>query len=121
MTADDFRRFALQLEGAVEGAHMGHPDFRLNGRIFATLHAGDRTGMVKVSPEEQAELVGAAPEAFAPAAGAWGRQGCTTVTLEAVGEAELRGALILAWERAGTLPPSKPARPPRITSRRKKR
>ena len=54
--ANDFRRIALGMEGAVEGAHMGHPDFRANGRIFATLHADDQWGMVKLTPGEQREF-----------------------------------------------------------------
>jgi hypothetical protein len=98
MTADDFRRLALGMEGAIEHAHMGHPDFRANGRIFATLHSGDRTGMVKLTPDEQREFMRTNPEAFSPSSGAWGRQGCTTVRLEAADERTVRAAMVLAWE-----------------------
>jgi hypothetical protein len=98
MTADDFRRLALGMEGAVERAHMGHPDFRANGRIFATLHSGDRSGMVKLTPDEQREFMRTNPGAFSPSSGAWGRQGCTNVLLEAADERTVRAAMLLAWE-----------------------
>src|SRR3954466_46395 len=81
MTADDFRTLALSFDGAVEQAHMGHPDFRANGRIFATLQADDERGMVKVPPDEQLQLLRVAEQTFPPASGAWGRQGCTMVRL----------------------------------------
>ena len=71
-TADDFRRLALAMQGAVESAHMGHPDFRANGRIFATLQADEQRGMVKLTPEEQREFMRAHPRMFVPASGAWG-------------------------------------------------
>ena len=58
---------------------MGHPDFRANGRIFATLHPGERTGMVKLTPDEQRAFMRDHPDVFEPSSGAWGRQGCTTV------------------------------------------
>ena len=97
MTADDFRDLALALDGVAEHAHMGHPDFRANGRIFASLHSQDTKGMVKLTPEEQRELLRANPETFEPSAGAWGRQGCTNVILERADVAAVRGALLLAW------------------------
>ena len=100
MHANDFRRLALAMKDAVEGAHMGHPDFRVNGRIFATLHADNEWGMVKLTPEQQQRFVGDAPDAFKPEAGAWGRQGCTAVQLFLV-EAEVLGeAMTLAWQNA---------------------
>jgi hypothetical protein len=86
MTADDFRRIALALTGATEGAHMGHPDFRLDGRIFATLHPDLQKGMVKLTRDQQREFVRARPEAFEPEKGAWGLQGCTAVRLSAIDE-----------------------------------
>jgi hypothetical protein len=92
-----FRKIALALDGVVEGAHMGHPDFRRNGRIFATLRADGRHGMVKVAPADQRELVHAHPDGFAPENGAWGLQGCTRVTLPAVDEETLGEVLTLAW------------------------
>jgi hypothetical protein len=74
MTPDEFRRIALKFPGAIESAHMGHPDFRANGKIFATLHAGDVTGMIKLPPEHQQDFVTADPATFSPVNGAWGRQ-----------------------------------------------
>jgi YjbR protein len=71
MQADDFRRMALALEGVIESAHMGHPDFRVGNRIFATLHTGDRFGMVTLTPEQQRECIDEHPEMFTPEAGAW--------------------------------------------------
>jgi hypothetical protein len=100
MTAAQFRKLALKLNGATEGAHMGHPDFRANGRIFATLHPGDKTGMVKLSPEEQVEFMNGDPAAFSPASGAWGRQGCTIVQLAVVETDKLGEAMTLAWQGA---------------------
>jgi hypothetical protein len=96
MTADDFRRIVLGMQGAVEKAHMGHPDFRANGRIFASLHSDDRFGMVKLTPEEQKEFIRTAPTMFEPSSGAWGRQGCTNIRLAAADAATVRGAVILA-------------------------
>jgi hypothetical protein len=104
LTADDFRRLALSMAGAIESAHMGHPDFRANGRIFATLQAGEQLGMVKLSAEEQRELMRERPAMFFPASGAWGRQGCTMVRLENADEATLRGAVVLAWQQVAAQP-----------------
>ena len=98
-TADDFRRLALTLEGAEEGAHMGHADFRVRGRIFATLGApGPEWGMVALGPDEQEVVMAAEPDAFKPAAGAWGRKGSTLLRLDSVRE-WLELALKMAWER----------------------
>ena len=108
MTADDFRRLALELDGAVERAHMNHPDVRAHGRIFATLHTNDTMGMVKVSPPEQRELMREHPAIFEPSSGAWGRQGCTNVRLGAADERTVRAALILAWELSAEKPVSMP-------------
>jgi hypothetical protein len=107
MTADDFRRLALDMHGAVEGAHMGHPDFRANGRIFATLHSGDVLGMVKLTPEDQQEFVRSGPEVFVPSSGAWGRQGCTNVRLDSADAGTVRAAMLLAWEAAAKQRPRK--------------
>ncbi|MDH4064755.1 MAG: MmcQ/YjbR family DNA-binding protein [Acidobacteriota bacterium] len=121
MTTDDFREIALALHGVVEGAHMGHPDFRANGHIFATLHRGDRTGMVKLSPDEQRVLLKSHPAVFGPSSGAWGRQGCTNVTLAAADSATVRGAMLLAWQAAVAKPPAKrrPAASTRATRARR--
>jgi len=113
MTAESFRTIALSFEGAVEQAHMGHPDFRANGRIFATLTANDESGMVKVPPEEQSELLRLDKATFTPASGAWGRQGCTMVRLKDADVAMVRAALTLAWELATSQPPAKRRAPKR--------
>ena len=100
MDGNDFRRLALGMDGAVESAHMDHPDFRVNGRIFATLDHDETRCMVKLSPEEQAEFMRSEPGTFVPAAGAWGRQGCTLVTIAEVDENVLGEAMTLAWQGA---------------------
>ena len=107
MTPDQFRDIALSLPGVVEGAHMNHPDFRANGRIFASLHTGDTTGMVKLTPDEQAEFLKLKPAMFRPSSGAWGRQGCTNVILEKADGRTLRQAMTLAWEGVVNKPPAK--------------
>ena len=98
-----FRRVALGMTAAIEAAHMGHPDFRVNGRIFATLHSDHQWGMVKLTPEQQREFVQANPQSFVPENGAWGRQGCTRVRLDAVDEETLGEAMTLASHNAGML------------------
>ena len=113
MTADEFRRIALGFSDAFEGSHMGHPDFRVHGKIFATLHYPDeRWGMVKLPPEDQRSLVHAHPEVFVPAKGAWGRQGSTNVRLEVVDAGTLSRALEVAWRKVS----AKPARCSKKTS-----
>ena len=98
MTPDDFRRLALALEGAEESAHMGHPDFRVGGRVFATLSGeGLGRGMVRLPPEQQELFVDAHPGAFARVAGAWGAQGCTYVVLSDADAKVVESALRAAW------------------------
>ena len=99
-TADDFRRIALALRDAIESAHMNHPDFRVGGRIFATLHADMKYGMVALTPEQQRTFMRVQPEAFVPEAGAWGRQGSTAVRLDAIDEDTLGEAMTLAWQNS---------------------
>jgi hypothetical protein len=98
--ADDFRRIALAFPGAEEKAHMGHPDFRVGGKIFATLHgAGKDTGTVMLLAEQQELAIAAEPAAFKPAAGAWGRGGSTVVTLDAVSGDWLERTIEWAWRK----------------------
>ncbi len=98
MTAEEFRRIALSLPEATEYAHMDHPDFRVRGKIFATLGYPDREwGMVKLTPEQQGDYVRARPTIFVPAKGAWGMRGSTTVRLEAIDELTLTTAIVAAW------------------------
>jgi hypothetical protein len=101
MTTDDFRQIALSFPGAIESAHMNHPDFRANGRIFATLHyPDDGWAMVKLPPDEQKAFV-QLDQSFTPVKGKWGEQGATNVLLKKVKEESLRGALTLAWQHTG--------------------
>jgi hypothetical protein len=98
--AQDFRRIVLGLRDAVEASHMGHPDFRVNGRIFATLKHDETKGMVVLTPEQQKQFVREHPSAFEPESGAWGRSGCTRVDLESVDEDTLGEAVTLARQNA---------------------
>jgi hypothetical protein len=98
MTADEFRNMALGFPGAFESAHMDHPDFRVEGKIFATLGYPDETmGMVKLTPEQQRLFVGEAPAVFSPCSGAWGQRGATSVHLASVKKNTLRAALKAAY------------------------
>jgi len=98
VTAQDFRRIALSFPEVTEAAHMGHPDFRVKNRIFATLGYPARGwGMVKLTPEQQDWLVRAEPDAFTPVVGAWGRAGYTNVKLRAARKGMVREALMTAW------------------------
>ena len=110
MRENDFRRIALGMEGAVEGAHMDHPDFRVNNRIFATLHHDRAYGGLGLTPEQQAQFMRAEPAAFTPASGAWGRAGATTVRLGAASEETLGEAMTLAWQNTVNKGASRPAR-----------
>ena len=97
MMADDFRRLALGLPEAVELSHMGHPDFRVGGKIFAGLdHVGARAN-VKLLPDQQEVLMSAEPDVFRPCAGAWGMRGWTYLSLAAAEADVVRAALRLAW------------------------
>ena len=99
MDANDFRRMALSLEGAEESSHMGNPDFRVGGRIFATLAAQKQGyGNLMLAPEQQAAFVEDLPDIFVPIAGGWGRTGATHIRLAAATEDVLAGALHTAWK-----------------------
>jgi hypothetical protein len=99
MTPSDFRRIALSLEGAEEGSHMGSPDFRVGGRIFATLAAeAQGYGNLMLNPDQQAIFVAEAPDIFIPIHGGWGRNGATHLKLSAADEDLVFGALQTAWK-----------------------
>src|SRR5271169_5183227 len=99
MKAADFRRIALSFDGAEEGAHMGAADFRVGGRIFATLASVDQGyGNLMLEPEQQAEFVRELPKVFLPIQGGWGRMGATHIRLAQANEDVLTGALRLAWK-----------------------
>jgi hypothetical protein len=98
MTASDFRKIALSLPRAEERAHMDHPDFRVDGKIFATLGYPDKTrAMVKVSPEDQHYFSKDYPDVFVPMNGTWGRRGATSVHLKNAKKEIIAKAIEAAW------------------------
>jgi len=98
MTPNEFRELALSFPEAIESAHMHHPDFRVAGRIFATLHYPNKdSAMVKLQRDEQREFMRSNPDVFQPAKGAWGRQGSTIVYLPAATIDVVREALTAGW------------------------
>lgn len=132
LTVDDFRRIALSVEGAEEGSHMGATDFRVDGRIFATLASAKQGyGNLMLTPEQQAAFVEELPDVFLPIHGGWGRMGSTHIRLAAASEDVLTGALHVAWKlrveknaksgkkaRAGKPGPAKPRTLPSQGSRK---
>jgi len=99
MNTADFRRIALSFEGAEEGSHMGAVDFRVGGRIFATLASQDQGyGNLMLAPEQQADFVQEMPDVFLPVRGGWGRMGATHIRLAKASEDLLAGALRAAWK-----------------------
>ena len=98
MTANDFRKLALSFPQAIESAHMHHPDFRVSGKIFATLgYPNKDSAVVKLTPDEQREFVQSEPKVFQRVSGAWGRRGNTMILLQAAKIDIVRQALSLAW------------------------
>ena len=99
MTAADFRRIALNLEGAEESSHMGAPDFRVDGRIFATLASqSEGYGNLMLTVEQQQAFIADRPDLFIPIKGGWGRMGMTHIILAKADEGSLTGALTTAWK-----------------------
>lgn len=97
MTSDEFRQLALAVPDAVEQAHMNHPDFRIGGKVFASLgFPNEEWAMVKLTPQQQHTFLEKAPAVFRPCNGAWGRKGCTNVHLASAKPAQLRPALAAA-------------------------
>ena len=112
MTPDAFRRLALSFEDAIESAHMRHPDFRVGGKIFATLgYPDEKWGALMLTPAQQKKCLALVPHVFRPAKGAWGRKGSTNVHLRSATKAVLLPALESAWWNAALKRPH--ARPPR--------
>jgi hypothetical protein len=109
MTADTFRKMALGIPGAIESAHMNHPDFRLADKIFATLGPADDEswGMVKLTREQQRSFMEKAPSVFTPCSGAWGERGATKVHLESATQSLLRAALNAASKNVTGNPKAK--------------
>ena len=121
MTAKDFRRIALGMEGAIESSHMDHPDFRVGNRIFATLTHDEQMGMVALPPGEvQQEFIRAHPSAFSMVNGAWGLQGATRVHLESAEEDAVGEAVTLAWRHAVAKGPTRSTKTTKKTKITKK-
>lgn len=118
LNSDGFRRIALGMKDAIESAHMGHPDFRVNGRIFATIHPDHQWGMVVLTPDQQEKFVREHPGTFALENGAWGRAGCTKVQLDAVDEDTLGEAMTLAWQNSAAKKPKRTTKPNRPSRKR---
>jgi hypothetical protein len=98
MSADEFRKIALSFPEAIETAHMNHPDFRVRGKIFATLGFPDESwGVAKLTPDQQQEIVARDPDMFQPVKGGWGRRGATHVFLAKAKSATVRKTLTIAW------------------------
>jgi hypothetical protein len=95
-----FRRLALALDGVVESAHMGHPDFRAHGRIFATIQHDPQWGGLMLLPEQQRRFLRDYPDSFKPAAGAWGLAGATLVHFASIDEETMGEVLTLCWQNA---------------------
>jgi len=107
MTAADFRRMALKLPGAIEAAHMSHPDFRVGGKIFATLgYPSGAFAMVALTPEQQELFVRTEPKTFQPVPGGWGRKGSTHVLLKTARKTAVREALKVAYSNRVTRRPT---------------
>lgn len=108
-----FRAMALSLPGAMESAHMGHPDFRVRDRIFATLSGVSRgCGVLKLTPEQQAEFVAELPEVFEPVRGGWGRMGMTYIVLNDADDETMLGALTTAYRNVEQKQAKSRRRPP---------
>ena len=118
MTPDGFRRLALRLPEATESSHMRHPDFRVRGKVFATLGYPDADwGMVKLTPVQQEAFCATEPRAFLPARGAWGRGGSTLVHLREARASRVQTALSVAWWNAA--PPELAAKVEAVEARGK--
>jgi len=97
MSAEAFRRLALELPKAVEFAQMGQPDFRVGGKTFASLWPAGERGILKLTREQQEMLAAAEPELFAPVSGVMGRKGWTRMEFDGADEATMRSVLGMAW------------------------
>ena len=98
MSADEFREIALSFPEAIEAAHVGHPDFRVRGKIFATLGFPDESwAVVKLTPDQQQEIVARNPDIFQPVKGGWGRRGATQIVLPKATHTTVRKAIMVAW------------------------
>jgi hypothetical protein len=111
MTPAAFAKITLSFDGAVEGAHGGHADFRAGGKVFATLgYPGKDWGMVKLAPEQQQMLVSTEPRIFVAVKGTWGLRGATSVRLAEADARTMRSALTMAWQNVTAAKARKPRR-----------
>lgn len=97
MTVDEFREIAMSFPETEERSHMNHPDFRVGGKIFATLNEDLTQGMAKLTPAQQQDFLRMEPASFSPASGAWGVRGATMIVLANADEGAVRDALRSAW------------------------
>lgn len=97
MKPDQFQELALKLPETELGSHQGHPDFRVGGKIFATIGPDGDWGMVKLTPDMQSKLIRELPDAFEMIKGAWGKRGCTRVVFAKARVPKVREALTAAW------------------------
>jgi hypothetical protein len=112
MTPNEFRKLALECPGAIESEHMNHPDFRVGGKVFATLgYPSENWGMVKLTPEQQHSLIKMAPDVFWPCSGVWGDRGATNVHLASATKSMARAALEVAWKNVSAKALKKRPRP----------
>ena len=117
MTANDFRKLVLSFDDTEERAHHGHPDFRVAGKIFATLGYPDQTrGMVQLTPEQQAEFLHDHPLVFSPVPGKWGQNGSTSVHLPKATKAVLKTAVEAAWKNGLKKAAAKKSKPAKLRS-----
>ena len=117
----DFRRLALALDGVVESAHMGHPDFRAHGRIFSTIQHDPQWGGLMLTPDQQRRFLREHPQAFKPAAGAWGLAGATLLHFASIDEEIMGEVLTLCWQNALAKAEAKKGRTGRMGRTVKKR
>jgi hypothetical protein len=102
MTIDEFRALALSFPETEESSHMDHPDFRVGGKIFATIAPDLKRGMAKLTPDQQEVILRIAPKVFEPASGAWGKRGATMIELAIAAEDDVRHALNAAWRNTAS-------------------
>jgi len=98
MTSDEFRSIALSFPGAEERSHMDHPDFRVGGKIFATLGPDLTWGMAKLTPAQQQDYLRIDTANLKPASGKWGEGGATLIMLRDIDPGLVRDALHTAWQ-----------------------
>ncbi|CAN5627671.1 hypothetical protein BH10PSE6_BH10PSE6_47630 [soil metagenome] len=106
MTPAAFAKLALAFDGATQGAHGGHADFRAGGKVFASLgFKGPDSATVKLTPEQQEMLVATEPAIFSAVTGTWGQRGYTMIHLPAADATTMKSALAMAWKNVTAVAP----------------